>query len=71
MEHYQATGIPEVSASKHTPFTPVGSGGNRIGPSENSLPMELCEICIHGFKVHLFIVISFSLKGTILIMIFI
>ncbi|XP_038989126.1 ATP-dependent DNA helicase Q-like 4A [Phoenix dactylifera] len=53
MEHYHGTGTPEVSTSKHTPCTPVGGGGNTTGPSENSLPHELCETCIHGFKLAL------------------
>ncbi|KAG6472380.1 hypothetical protein ZIOFF_069840 [Zingiber officinale] len=49
MEHYQVTGTPEGSVSKHAPFTPVSR--SYIGhPREDTLPLKLCELCIHGSK---------------------
>jgi len=53
MEHYQTNGTPEGSASKHTIFTPVTPRSNVAGPSEETLPPELCENCYHGLKVRL------------------
>ncbi|XP_039120408.1 ATP-dependent DNA helicase Q-like 4A isoform X1 [Dioscorea cayenensis subsp. rotundata] len=51
MEHYQATSTPRGLASKDSPCTPVGSRGNFMGPRENTMPTELCEICSHGLKL--------------------
>ncbi|KAG6472532.1 hypothetical protein ZIOFF_069998 [Zingiber officinale] len=49
MEHYQVTGTPKGSVSKHAPFTPVSR--SYIGhPREDALPLKLCELCIHGSK---------------------
>ncbi|XP_068662077.1 ATP-dependent DNA helicase Q-like 4A isoform X2 [Aristolochia californica] len=53
MDHYRATGTPQSSDQKSSPFTPVVNNGNIKRYADDSLPVELSLMCNHGFKVAL------------------
>ncbi|OWM84899.1 ATP-dependent DNA helicase Q-like 4A isoform X2 [Punica granatum] len=51
MEHYQTSGTPQPSVSKHPPATP--SVNNFAQLDENPLPQELLSNCSHGLMLGL------------------
>lgn len=48
---YQSTSTPDGLAPKQTIYSPQGTTTVPQGIKQDPIPLELCEICIHGVEV--------------------